>query len=176
VFRFRLDFPKGFALLMGKKKMSSKPGLAVSSQRTNRRVSLSWKPTILIAEDSADSREMMELLLQMKGYEVLAVGNGIQALEVAVKEKPDAILLDLQLPVMDGLSVTRNVRMHAALRNMPIIIISGHDPNSYRQLAIEAGCDDYLLKPVNFDSLQTVLDRLVPRDRRGERRARFKCA
>jgi CheY-like chemotaxis protein len=115
---------------------------------------------------------MLQVLLQIKGYRVLAADNGINALEMAMKRKPDAILLDLQLPVMDGLSVSRNLRLHPGLQAVPIIIISGHDPNAYRQKAIDAGCNEYLLKPINFDSLQTMLDRFVPR----ERRARVKFA
>jgi CheY-like chemotaxis protein len=151
---------------MGKK--MSRNTLAVSSQtRTNRRLAVpSWQPTILVAEDSPDSREMLQVLLQIKGYRVLAAENGVNALEVAVTWKPDAILLDLQLPVMDGLSVTRNLRRHANFKSLPIIIISGHDANSYRQKAIDAGCNEYLMKPINFDSLQTMLDRFLPRERR----------
>ncbi len=146
--------------------MSPKANLAVPSPSSGRRVALMlWKPTILVAEDSADSREMMQVLLQMKGYKVVAADNGVHALEVAMKKKPDAVLLDLQLPIMDGLDVTRNIRSHPTLKRVPIIIVSGHDPNRYRQAAIDAGVDEYLLKPINFDALQNVLDRLVPRQR-----------
>lgn len=152
--------------------MSSNPRPA-SSQRTDQGFALlPWMPTILVAEDSADAREMMQVLLKMKGYKVVAADNGIRALEVAVKTKPDAVLLDLQLPIMDGLDVTRNLRLHPTLNRVPIIMLSGHDPKRYRQQAIDAGCDEYLVKPINFDSLQTLLDRLVPR----QRRARAKCA
>jgi chemosensory pili system protein ChpA (sensor histidine kinase/response regulator) len=150
---------------MHKKNMSSKTSLALSPKR--RRSSLGpWKPTILIAEDSIDSREMMQLLLEIRGYRVLAAVDGVHALEVATKSRPDAILLDLQLPRLDGLSVTRNLRTKRVFQKLPIIIISGHDPNRYREEAIEAGCNDYLLKPINFDRLQMVLDRMLPRDRR----------
>lgn len=137
----------------------------MSSHRGRRVALLARKPTILIAEDSADSREMMEVLLHIRGYKVVAADNGVDALQAAVRKKPDAVLLDLQLPLMDGLDVTRNLRSHPRLKKVPIIIISGHDPSFYRQKAMEAGCDEYLLKPINFDSLQTVLDRLVPRER-----------
>jgi DNA-binding response OmpR family regulator len=73
------------------------------------------------------------------------------------------VLLDLQLPKLDGLSVTRSLRRLPLFKGVPIIILSGHDPLRYRQQAMDAGCDDYLLKPINFDDLQSVLDRLVPR-------------
>jgi two-component system cell cycle response regulator DivK len=72
------------------------------------------------------------------------------------------VFLDLQLPKLDGLSVTRNLRQHPIFKDVPIIILSGHDPTRYLQQAIDAGCDEYLLKPINFDHLQVLLDRLVP--------------
>ncbi|HMH45232.1 MAG TPA: response regulator [Pyrinomonadaceae bacterium] len=126
----------------------------------------SWKPTILIAEDSADSREMMQLLLEMKGYQVVAADDGRHALEVALSRRPDCVLLDLELPKLDGLSVTRSLRSHLEFKDVPIVILSGHDPSRFRQDALDAGCDDYLLKPINFDSLHELLDRMIGHTRR----------
>jgi CheY-like chemotaxis protein len=120
------------------------------------------KPTILIAEDSTDGREMMELLLALKGYQVVGVENGLEAVEVALAKSPDLILIDLELPKLDGLGVTRNLRRHPKLRKTPIIIVSGHDPAKHRQSAIDAGCTDYLLKPIDFDLLDTILKTTVP--------------
>ena len=108
-------------------------------------------PTILIAEDSADSREMMQLLFRLKGYDVLAAKDGRRAVEMAIETTPDLILLDLQLPKLDGIGVARKLRRRAELKDVPIIIISGYDPMTYRQAALDAGCDDYLLKPIDFD-------------------------
>lgn len=121
----------------------------------------SWKPTILIAEDSADSREMMQLLLEQKGYQVVAASDGMHAVEVALSSRPDLVLLDLELPKLDGLSVTRNLRLDPKFKDVPIIILSGHDPSRFRQDALDAGCDDYLLKPIDFDSLHELLDRMM---------------
>jgi len=125
-----------------------------------------WKPTILIAEDNADSREMLQVMFESRGYRVIAADNGTQALEVALRDQPDALLLDLQLPKLDGLSVTRTLRQHPTFKDVPIIIVSGHDPNRYRQQAIEAGSDEYMRKPIDFDRLQVWLDRMVPREPR----------
>jgi len=163
-------FMESFPVFRGKKKMSIQTSLAESSQtRIDRRlIAVPWKPSILIAEDSADSREMMHLLLEAKGYRVFEAENGIRALEVAVKNNPDAVLLDLTLPKLDGLTVTRNLRLHPNFKHVPIIIVSGHDPNSYRQKALDAGCDEYLLKPINFDRLQTMLNQMVPLERRAQ--------
>ena len=129
----------------------------------------SWRPTILIAEDSADSREMMQVLLETRGYQVVAAHDGMHAVEVASHSRPDLVLLDLELPKLDGLSVTRELRLHPGLKDVPIIILSGHDPNRFRQEAIEAGCDDYLLKPINFDRLHELLDRMIDGGRQSRR-------
>ena len=106
----------------------------------------------------------MKVLLESKGYRVLSAENGERALEIAVKDLPDAVLLDLQLPKLDGLSVTRTLRQLPIFKSLPIIMMSGHDPIRYRQEAMDAGCDEYLLKPINFDGLQLLLDRLLPRE------------
>ena len=120
------------------------------------------KGTILVAEDSADAREMMQLLLEIKGYEVVSAGDGIGAVDVALHELPDLIMVDLELPYLDGLSVTRELRLHHETARVPIIIISGHDPSRYRNAALTAGCDDYLLKPIDFDRLDKILLERIP--------------
>lgn len=119
-------------------------------------------PTILIAEDSADAREMMRVLLGLKGYKVLAVENGVRAIEAALMGRPDLILLDLELPRLDGLGVVRILRSHREFRDTPIIIVSGHDPADFSQPAIEAGSSAYLPKPIDFERLDTILQSTVP--------------
>lgn len=128
------------------------------------------KRTILIAEDSVDSCEMMQMLFRLKGYDVLAATDGPGALEMATTAVPDLILLDLQLPKLDGLGVTRELRRRPELKNVPIVIISGHDPRKYRQAALDAGCDDYLLKPIDFDRFSEWLMMI------GKRSARARAA
>lgn len=120
------------------------------------------KPTILVAEDSADSREMMCTLLAMKGYEVCQAGDGVAAVEVALRTQPDLIFVDLQIPKLDGLGVVRQLRLYPKLKKTPIIILSGYDPAKYRQAAMEAGCNDYLLKPIDFERLEKLLRAIVP--------------
>ena len=109
---------------------------------------------------------MMQLLLETKGYQVIAAVDGMHAVEVALSSRPDLVLLDLELPKLDGLSVTRELRLHPTLTEVPIIILSGHDPSRFRQAALEAGCDDYLLKPIDFDRMQELLDRMIDGGRR----------
>jgi two-component system cell cycle response regulator DivK len=116
------------------------------------------KPTILIAEDSVDSRDMMITLLRLKGFEAIGVDNGLKAVETALTRLPDMVLLDLQLPKLDGLAVARNLRRHPGFIKTPIVIVSGHDPATYRSQAIAAGCNEYLLKPIDFERLDQLLD------------------
>jgi DNA-binding response OmpR family regulator len=119
-------------------------------------------PTILIAEDSRDGREMLQVLLGLKGYSVLTAADGKSAVGVALESLPDLILLDLELPGLDGLSVARDLRRHSNFEMVPIIILSGHDPMEHKQSAIDAGCTDYLLKPVDFEKLDEILQHVVP--------------
>src|SRR5256885_715917 len=127
------------------------------------------KPTILVAEDSVDSREMMCTLLRMKGYDVCEAGDGVAAVEVALQSMPDLIFVDLQIPKLDGLGVARKLRLYPKLKKIPIVILSGYDPSRYRQAAMDAGCNDYLVKPIDFDRLEELLNASVPPRHRASR-------
>lgn len=116
------------------------------------------KPLILVAEDSFDGREMMRTLLGLKGYDVLVAEDGVQAIDMALKNSPDLIFVDLELPRLDGISVARNIRRSAKLGGVPIVAISGHDPSRYEEAALAAGCSDYLMKPIDFERLDTILE------------------
>ena len=138
-------------------------GLAVAPKAIAPKTKFALKTsTILVAEDNSDSREMMKMLLRSKGYGVIEAADGLQAVEVALTKLPDLILLDLQLPLLDGVRVTRNLRQHPMLRAVPIVVISGHDPNGHRQAALDAGCNDYLLKPIDFERLEEILQSNAP--------------
>ena len=133
-------------------------GAAVAPARARSRT----KPTILIVEDSFDAREIMTLLLGSKGYGVLSAENGIEAIEVALANFPNLVLMDLDIPKLGGLDVARTLRRHPKLKNIPIFIVSGHDPAKYRQAALDAGCSDYFLKPIDFDRLDDLLKDQLP--------------
>ena len=119
-------------------------------------------PTILVAEDNSDSREIMKMLLSSKGYGVIEAADGLQAVELALTKLPDLILLDLQLPLLDGCRVTRNLRQHPKLSTVPVVVISGHDSDWHRQSSFDAGCNEYLLKPIDFERLEKILNTFVP--------------
>ena len=127
------------------------------------------KPTVLVAEDNLDSREMMCVLLTMKGYEAFAAGDGVTAVEIALRTQPDLIFVDLQLPKLDGLGVVRKLRLSPKLKATPIVVLSGYDPAKYRDAAMDAGCNDYLLKPIDFDRLEKLLNTIVPPRHRAAR-------
>jgi CheY-like chemotaxis protein len=117
--------------------------------------------TVLIVEDSDDGLFMLRTLLQLKGYRVTEARDGLDAIEIAINDRPDLILTDLQLPRLDGISVTRHLRHHPRTHDVPIVIVSGYPPARHRAGAIAAGCDDYLTKPYDFDLLDKVLDRYL---------------
>ena len=138
-------------------------GLAVAPKAITPQTRLALKtPAILVAEDDSDSREMIKILLCSKGYAVIEAADGLQAVEVALTKLPDLILLDLQLPLLDGVRVTRNLRQHPMLRAVPIVVISGHDQDRHRQSSFDAGCNEYLLKPIDFERFEEILNTFAP--------------
>ncbi|MCA1633895.1 MAG: response regulator [Acidobacteria bacterium] len=118
--------------------------------------------TVLVAEDDADVRLMMRTLLEMKGYGVLEAGDGQETVALAREARPDIILMDLQLPRLNGFAVVRSIRQNEQLRSVPILIVSGHDPARHRDLALAAGCNGYVQKPVDFDRLEELMRSLLP--------------
>jgi two-component system cell cycle response regulator DivK len=119
--------------------------------------------TVLVVEDFEDNRFMMRRLLEMSGYRVLEAINGEEAVEIAERERPGLILMDLSLPLLDGLAATRRIRQHEALRDVPIVAVSAHDTADFHADALAAGCNDYVTKPIDFDQLETLLGRLLPK-------------
>jgi CheY-like chemotaxis protein len=115
----------------------------------------------LVVEDFEDSRFMMRQLLEMAGHTVVEATDGEQAVRVALEEKPAIILMDLSLPKLDGLAATREIRRHKGFRHVPILAISAHDGDESRAAALEAGCDEYMTKPIDFDELTSLVHRYL---------------
>jgi CheY-like chemotaxis protein len=118
--------------------------------------------TLLVAEDDTDIRLMMTTLLGMKGYRIVEARDGQETLDVAQKERPDIVLMDLQLPRLNGFAVARFMRQSDTLRRTPIVVISAHDPAKHRNLALAAGCNAYVQKPIDFDHLDELIVSLLP--------------
>jgi two-component system cell cycle response regulator DivK len=122
------------------------------------------KRIVMVVEDFEDNRFMMRRLLEMSGYRVVEAVNGEQAVEVARRERPHLILMDLSLPILDGLAATRRIRQHEELRRVPIIAVSAHDTSDFHADALAAGCNDYVTKPIDFEQLESLLSRLLPEE------------
>ncbi len=118
-------------------------------------------PTVIVADDCADIREMLRIVLEGRGYSVLEAEDGQAAVELAERNRPDLILMDLDMPVLDGLAATRNLRETAGPCDVPIIAVSAHTNETHRAAAIAAGCTAYLSKPIDFTRLFQLLNSLL---------------
>ena len=117
--------------------------------------------TILVVEDYDDMSLAMRLALERQGYHILEAADGAQAVEVAARERPEVILMDLSLPVMDGLKATERIRADPASRDTVIVAVTAHQEQDYRARALAAGCNAFVTKPVDFDWLKDLLDKLL---------------
>ena len=108
---------------------------------------------VLLVEDNELNRDMLSRRLQRRGYQVCLALDGQQALDQAAAERPDVILMDMDLPVISGWEATRKLRSDPAIRDIPVIALTAHALASDRERAMEAGCDAYQSKPVEFAEL-----------------------
>lgn len=114
-------------------------------------------PTVLIVEDDADSRELLRTILEMWNYRVVEAKDGLEAMNLAENICPDLILMDVKLPLLDGLETARRIRSSTPICRTPIIFLSGCVEAKYRAAANEAGANAYLVKPVDFDKLEVFI-------------------
>ena len=120
---------------------------------------------VLLVEDTEDNRFMMRRLLEMSGYQVVEATNGEDAVKVARAESPRLILMDLSLPVIDGLAATRLIRKLPDCQRTPIIAVSAHDSSDFQLEAIEAGCNSYITKPIDFNELEQLIAQMLEKSR-----------
>ena len=116
---------------------------------------------VLLIEDNEMNRDMLSRRLQRRGYEMLLALDGQQGLDMARAEKPDLILMDMSLPVVDGWEATRQLKSDQATRGIPIIALTAHAMASDEQKARDAGCDDFDTKPVELARLIGKMDRFL---------------
>ena len=114
---------------------------------------------ILIAEDHPDNREMLTRRLERRGYEVSTAENGAEAVEKTRQSPPDLILMDISMPVMSGIEATRVIRGSPELKGVKIVALTAHAMESARRECMEAGCDDFATKPVDFAGLVALIER-----------------
>jgi two-component system cell cycle response regulator DivK len=110
-------------------------------------------PKVLVVEDNEVNRDMLTRRLQRRGFDVVVAVDGGEAQSVVEKERPDLILMDMSLPVMDGWEVTRRLKADPATSAIPIIALTAHAMAGDRERALEAGCDDYDTKPIELPRL-----------------------
>jgi two-component system cell cycle response regulator DivK len=117
---------------------------------------------ILYVEDNEDNIYMLRRRLERKGIEVIVAGDGEEGIAAALRERPDLILMDLSLPVIDGWEAARRLKSSPETRAIPIIALSAHAMTGDRERALAAGCDDYDTKPVDLRGLMAKIEALLP--------------
>ncbi len=118
-------------------------------------------PKVLLVEDNEMNRDMLSRRLARQGFEVLMAVDGEQGVSMARTEKPDLILMDMSLPVLDGWGATRQIKATASTQSIPVIALTAHAMAGDRDKALEAGCDDYDTKPIELPRLLEKMDRLL---------------
>jgi two-component system, cell cycle response regulator DivK len=116
---------------------------------------------LLLVEDFEDTRHFMRLELENQGFIVFEAENGKVGVETAIREKPDVILMDLTLPLMDGFEATKLIRQHDGLKNVPIIAITAHQEDDFRSVARASGFDAYVTKPIDVNWLKDLIAGLL---------------
>jgi two-component system cell cycle response regulator DivK len=118
-------------------------------------------PKVLLVEDNEMNRDMLSRRLVRRGFEVVFAVDGQQGVDLAKSARPDIILMDMSLPVIDGWEATRRVKADDATKSVPVIGLTAHAMSGDREKAMEAGCDDYDTKPVELDRLIGKMERLL---------------
>jgi len=127
-------------------------------------------PLVLLVEDTEDNRFMMRRLLELSGYAVVEARNGEEAVRVAHEMRPQLILMDLSLPIIDGLAATRRIRELPRMKDVPIVAVSAHDTADFHAEALAAGCNSYITKPIDFGELELLIERLLSTNKKKSRR------
>lgn len=130
------------------------------------------RPVVLVVEDHEDTRSLYKYVLELNGYEVVEADRGEDAIRLAKDLHPDLVLMDTNLPEIDGLTATLRMREEASLSDLPIIFISGHAQPELRAAALAAGGDDYLVKPMSLSDLEASVDKFLTNGRSGHRARR----
>ena len=117
--------------------------------------------TILVVDDFDDTRLLLRTWLERKGFRVVEAEDGIEAIAMAQSEFPDLIIMDMEMPELDGLKATRRIREVQGLRAVPIVGVSAYGADQFREKAIAAGCDEYVSTPFEPDSLEGLIRSLV---------------
>lgn len=118
-------------------------------------------PRIMIVEDNEENRDSLTRRLQRRGFEIVSAENGRVAVERAASESPDLILMDMNMPELDGWEATRQIKKLDGFADVPVIALTAHAMNGDRERALEAGCSDYHTKPIEFPKLMAQIESLL---------------
>ncbi len=110
-------------------------------------------PVILVVEDNELNRDLLKRRLEKRGYKILIAEDGDQGVDVCTTQKPDLILMDVNMPVMDGLEATRRIKSNAETKHIPIIVVTAHTTDKEKEETMKSGCNDFEAKPVEFERL-----------------------
>jgi len=124
--------------------------------------------TVLVADDFLENRDILCRMLQLFGYRKVSAANGEEAIQMALAHRPDIMLMDLSMPVMDGWEATSRIKALDELRHVPVLAVTGHVTPQEIQRAIDAGCVDYVAKPIDFEILVGKVTALLQNGRDGQ--------
>jgi CheY-like chemotaxis protein len=125
----------------------------MTEEKSNRR--------IMVVEDYDDTRILLKQTLEMLGYSVLEASNGQEAVDIADREHPDLILMDLDLPILDGIAATQRIRQQEHMESVPIVAVTAYPLSYSRVKAFAKGCNEYMPKPIDMSELARVVDRYL---------------
>jgi two-component system, cell cycle response regulator DivK len=125
----------------------------MTDEKSNRR--------IMVVEDYEDTRMLLKQTLEMLGYSVLEASNGQEAVDIADREHPDLILMDLDLPILDGIAATQRIRQQEHMESVPIVAVTAYPLSYSRVKAFAKGCNEYMPKPIDMSELARVVDRYL---------------
>jgi len=117
--------------------------------------------TIMVVEDYDDTRMLLKQGLEMLGYSVLEASNGQEAVDIADRERPDLILMDLDLPILDGIAATQQIRQQEHMESVPIVAVTAYPLSYSRVKAFAKGCNEYMPKPIDMSELARVVNRYL---------------
>ncbi len=125
------------------------------------------KEKILIVEDNPQNMRLLEMTLRTRGYIIIEATDGEEALDTAIKDKPDLIIMDMQLPKMSGAEVVKRLRQMPGFEKIPIIAVTAYAMKGDKEKIIKAGCDVYVSKPINTRQLPEIIAKTLLKRRRG---------
>ena len=121
------------------------------------------RPVVMLVEDYRDTREMMKHMLEVSGCRVVEASNGQEAIELSQQGELDLVLMDLNMPVLDGFTATLRIREYERTRDVPVVALTAFDTAEFRAAAGAVGCCDFVVKPIDHEHLSALITRLLPR-------------